>query len=59
MDRDHFMDEFFEQVKNSPWPPANSFLLPVLLPLPPPHSLLLQPLGLLPTPLGLARFPEP
>lgn len=55
MDRDHFMDEFFEQVTEPPappspktWPPADKFLLSAF-----PSTL--SPLGLLPIPLSLAH----
>lgn len=43
MDRDHFMDEFFEQVTESPIPQTQN--LAPSQQLPPPHSLVLHPLA--------------
>lgn len=64
VDRDHFMDEFFEQVTELPRPPdpgrGPQPTTPFSLPAAPcvPRSLLPIPLGPLSSPLGLAHLPD-
>lgn len=56
MDRDHFMDEFFEQVTDTTMPPDPKHgPQPTILFSPSPPLLLF---GILPVSLGLAHFPE-